>query len=435
MKEISKINIAGDERTIGAEGEITKINVNGKEYTLAGSGTKVVTELPEVGEEHTVYELRENKPASYDWVAHTPFQLGNDGFTIGIVSTDTFIFDTYEQMTSAFENITQPHEPLRYCLAYIRTEDKLYTIRPNGESWDFRESVKYSAYTFARPDSEIGNIYVLKSYEGYDVATKKYYGTLYNDTRVELNGGQDVCFILTQVTDYGQMDYGLLLSEYTLHPVTQLPTAQEAVNSYLDELIANGGGIVVEIDGVAKYNISDNGNYHWVNNPEIGAPNFYTGHKEPVVYTGPLQWEDVPNSIFDTIPYQEIIDEETPRWIFHPWKGGDKISYWIYSNDEWVNMDDVGKPVNEGTIYLTADSYADLKEMKFYLDGQELEVEWFDRLHYGILKGIPTNEIVTITLNGWAVNVHYNNNDIRENPDNAIEVTGAGCLSFNFIQS
>ena len=59
MKEISKINIAGDERTIGAEGEITKINVNGKEYTLAGSGGGVieVDELPEQGIEYATYKL------------------------------------------------------------------------------------------------------------------------------------------------------------------------------------------------------------------------------------------------------------------------------------------------------------------------------------------------------------------------------------------
>lgn len=435
MKEISKINIAGDERTIGAEGEITKINVNGKEYTLAGSGTKVVTELPEVGEEHTIYELRETKPASYNWVAHTSFQLENDGFSIGYVSADTFIFDTYEQMTSVFENITQPSEPLEYYFAYIRNEDKLYIMQPNGESWSFEERVKFSAYTFASPDREVGNIYILKSYEGYDEVTDKYYGTLYNDTRVELNGGQDVCFILTQVTDYGQMDYGLLLGEYTLHPVTQLPTAQEAVENYLDELIANDGGIVVEIDGVAKYNVPKNKNYHWLNNPEIGAPNFYTGHEEPVVYTGELGWRDIPGSPLDTIPYQEIINEETINWIFKPWAGGDKISYWIYSNDEWVNMDEIGKSGNEGTIYLTSDSYGELKQIEFYLDGQELEVEWFDILHYGILKGIPTNEMVTINLSDWALGIYYNNIDVQANPENAIEVTGAGCLSFNFIQS
>ena len=431
MKEISKINIAGDERTIGAEGEITKINVNGKEYTLAGSGTKVVTELPEVGEEHTIYELRESKPASYDWVAYT-MQLENDGFSIGVASTDTFIFDTYEQMTSVFENITQPGEvSFRYYLAYIRNEDKLYIMRPNGESWDFVEGVKFSAYTFARPDSEIGNIYVLKSYEGYDEVDKKYYGTLYDGTKVELNDGQDVAFILTQVTGYGAMDYALLHS--IIHPVTQLPTAQEAVENYLDELVTNNGWINVEIDGQLKYSIDDTKDYHW----DSRNHNFYAyveEGKEPI-YTGELEWENIPDSTFDTIPYQEIIDEETTMWVFNPWKGGDKISYWVYSNDTWTNMDDVGKPVNGGTIYLTADSYADLKTIKFYLDEQELEVEWFDIPHYGILKGIPTDEMVTINLSDWAINVHYNNNDVQANPENAIEVTGAGCLSFNFIQS
>ena len=322
-----------------------------KEYQ-GGGGTVVVDELPETGEEHTIYELHEQVEPAYNWVAYTPFVLEDDGFSISMVAGKTFIFDTYEQMTGVFENITQPEEPSMFYFSYIRNEDKLYTMQPNGENWSFEERGKLSAYTFGRPDREVGNIYILKSYEGYDEATDKYYGTLYNDTKVELFHNQDVCFILTQVVDYGQMDFAFLLNKYNPHPVTQLPTAQEAVENYLDDLIAGNGSMAVEIDGQLKGCMGKNRNYHWANDPDIGAPNFYTRGEAPVVYTGELEWKVIPSeAVFDTIPYQGIIDEETGGWEFHPSKGGEKVSYWIYANNTWTNTEDIGKPVEQEVIY------------------------------------------------------------------------------------
>lgn len=421
-------------------------------YDISG-GAVVVEELPEVGDEHTIYELQETSKDAYNWAAYTPTNLDDDWFSISRVSLGTFIFDTYEQMTSVFENITQPDEPLLYYFAYIRTEDKLYVIHSTEEGWSFEERVKSSAYTFGRPDVEEGNIYILKSYEGYDETTNKYYGTLLDNTRVELNSGQDVAFILTQVVDYGRMEYGLLFNKYTVHPVTTLPTAQEAVENYLDELIANNGFLAVEIEGQIKECVADNGNYYWMNNPEIGAPNFYIGGENPVVYTGALQWENIPSEvIFDTIPYQKIINENPDIWEFHPQKAGEIItSYWIYTNGEWVNIDEIPDPnlIKIG-ITCTNGNYnvqtLPLDALKIVYDDVEYKITQYAKTvyegevvntitYYGYIEiPMPTQDNLTHTISvaagpilmgNWYFSVISVNGESRAlSPDNSISTSG-----------
>jgi len=324
-----------------------------KEYQ-GGGGTVVVNELPETGEEHTIYELHQNVEPAYNWVEMVTNQMLNDNVAIND-GYKLLIFDTYKQMEDIFNTIEIKDEDTNIPLgfAYLRNEDKLYTIKvmlkiPAGQGWVFEECEKISNYKF-KIFNDRTFLCILKSYDGYNKKEGKGYGTLYDNTKVELGGidAEDIAgtygFILHQATIDAMVSF--ISVGITNHPVTQLPTAQELVANYLDELIVNEGFIAVEIDEAVKSNIPDNGKYHWV--PEL--ENFYQpweeGAEPSEIYTGELEWQDVPSETVHTeIPYQDIFDGDLEEWIFKPEQGGEKVSYWIYASNKWVNIDDITTP-------------------------------------------------------------------------------------------
>lgn len=317
---------------------------------MSGSGgTEVVTKLPEVGEEHTIYELHQNVEPAYNWVAKSSTQMETDG--VGTNIYYLFIFDTYEsfnEMVYTYYTWEAGGTDLDPCLCYIRNDDKLYRVLCDPEVQTVIVEVeKLGAYTFNFRFLEQFTIYVLKSYEGYDETSDTLKGTLLNGDKINLENSK--AFILTQV-NYAYMDSGVAM--HNIYKVSTLPAASEAVANYLDELIANAGLIEVEIDGKIKDCSPDNGYYYW----DEELHNFYI-HSETSddqIYTGALEWRDEGNyPFYDEIPFKDIFFGEYSGWYFHPKKGGVEISYWIYSNDTWTNVDDIGKP-SGFTIPLTS---------------------------------------------------------------------------------
>lgn len=248
-----------------------------KDFSLGlsanGGGSVVVTELPETGDEHTIYELQETSKGSYNWVAMCTDQMEDDGVdTPSEVNGLLIVFDTYNQMTNVFNNIifTGPVLILNI-LVYLKNEDKLYTATYGKGEWGFYEIEKQSNYIFGPFMEDAPLTYVLKSYEGYDEEDKKYYGTLYDDTKVELNDGHKG-FLLHQVSISSM---SLFILEMDLQEVLEGPT----------------------------------------------------------VYT--------------EIPYGDIIlkPHNFQYWIFKPEQGGEIVSsYWIYTDGEWVNIDEIPDP-------------------------------------------------------------------------------------------
>lgn len=348
-------------------------NISASISVDGGGGTKVVTELPEVGEEHTIYELHQNVPPAYNWVVMCTHQMITDD--VDFKNDFALIFDTYEQMTSIFSNIDINDSFNIYC--YLRNEDKFYYCYVENSSLAFAEQEKVASYTFIDENDNI-RVYVLKSYEGLDTTDNKYYGRLIDNTRVSIDpADSERAFILHQAT-YDWMNYFQSRGQFNFNPVTQLPTAQEAVANYLDELVENEGYITVEIEGQLKWNFDMADNYQWSQELE----NFYQPWEEggePIdIYTGPLEWEDVSNPTFDTIPYQAIMKNEVDSWIFQPKKGGELVtSYWIYTNNEWVNIDEIGEL---DTITIPVKSIdgdpglIPLSKIHFYLDNKELDL-------------------------------------------------------------
>lgn len=321
-----------------------------KDFSLniGSGGTEAINELPETGKEHTIYELHQNIEPSYNWVARV-----TDKMTDIAPSRSMLIFDTYEQMTNIIEH-NNIFSYSAYYYAYLRNEDKLYDVELDSRSGQlkYRECNKISNYTFDVDGMEY--IYVLKSYEGWDEATDKYYCTLYDGTKVELGNFDSIrhnAFILHQAIFECMFIFTNFAS--IIPSVTQLPTAQEAVNNYLDELIANGGYIFVEIDGVVKGSLESSETYYF----DMELENFYTNDENPVIYTGPLEWKDVPSTVFTEIPYNDI--NELKNWLFKPTQAGEKVSYWIYTNDNWFNIDEIANYTANQIFVQTVGDYTD----------------------------------------------------------------------------
>lgn len=269
--------------------------------TLDLSGSVVVTELPQVGDEHTIYELRETSKGAYNWVAMSTQEMMNDNVaTVSEVTGALLIFDTYTQMTNIFDNIPITG-PVPAILVYLKNEDKLYYTYDRKGGWGFTETEKQSNYIFGPFMEDAPLTYVLKSYEGYDETDDRCYGTLYDDTKVEL-GKFDKGFILHQ-TNLGGMSMFVCVMDLQTVPV---------------------------------------------------GPTLYT-----------------------EIPYNDIIQNPLnfQKWIFKPEQGGEKISYWIYTNNEWINTEAVGTIVLPVVSYGTSgkDDGLELSNFEFTVNGNKVD--------------------------------------------------------------
>lgn len=385
-----------------------------KEYQ-GGGGTVVVDELPETGEANTIYELHEQVEPAYNWVAMVTNQMQSDN----VGANSVFIFDTYEQMVGKINSLRVGTIQINGFGCYIRNEDKLY-IYEMGEvegTWNIQECEKVSSYKF---EVFSGNfVCVLRSYEGLDESDNKYYGTLYDGTKVEL-GWDDpqsetsdgtMGFILHQVTFERMRNFAGCTP---IIPVTTLPTAEEAVAKYLDDLITGNGELNVDLGSQIKYNSNGTHIYHWSEN------NFYEyaeSGPEPV-YTGPLEWYTREDSIYLEMPYQELLDNVVYDWIFQPEQGGDKVSYWVYANNVWTNTEDIGKPVEQEVVYGEL-----LKGATFDTDNKLISPYTNEQICNYIREGKPVilryhkdmgeNEFMYVYINGFKMDVEYVNQPLQ----------------------
>ena len=369
-----------------------------KDFSLGvmsgNGGTEVVTKLPEVGEEYTIYELHQNVEPAYNWVAKSSTQMETDG--VGTNIYYLFIFDTYEsfnEMVYTYYTWEAGGTDLDPCLCYIRNDDKLYRVLCDPELQTVIVEVeKLGAYTFNFRFLEQFTIYVLKSYEGYDEISDTFKGTLPNGDKINLANSK--AFILTQV-NYAFMDSGIAM--HNLYKVSTLPTASEAVANYLDELIANTGLIEVEIDGKIKVCSPDNGHYYW----HEDLHNFYiyseTGDEQ--IYTGALEWRDEENyPFYDEIPFKYIFSEDSGSWYFQPDQGGEKISYWIYSNGTWANVDDIGKTITATSFSISAIYMYGFSDYSFDEVFKELTLKLNGKLVSGVELSRQDDSIKAISI-------------------------------------
>ena len=333
-----------------------------KDFSLnigSGGGAQVVTELPKVGEEHTVYELRETSKGAYDWVTYNGYNWKFPPFA-EMFETKLFVFDTYEQMVDVLTNITPEISP-RNLIVYTRLDDMLYHCGYRKNKWSFsayNRMAEYEHYVFTIPMGElIGSQYILKSFDGFDEEEGCGLGTLPDGTKVKLYSDTGA-FVLRQAT------FDVIVSEIgtsigTLPSVNELPTVEEG--SLTSGGLLNGSS-VVNFNGKIKYSLDETDNYYY----DYDDGNFrVTGvweDKGPL-YTGELEWtEEMPDNVkeafFEEYPYESVINQtiENDVFLFQPKKSGEVVSsYWIYTNGEWVNVDDISYTSNQIFVSTTKD--------------------------------------------------------------------------------
>ena len=331
--------------------------------TLDLSGTKVVTELPQVGEEHTIYELHTIKSSKFNYVPCISFGEG-----IRYVFENKGAFrDFVRNVASHYNNQTEFY---CYCLA----EDELCEVYYSSGS------VKWRPFY-----NEEENIII---YNNERLCICK--ALVDEHTSLLLNGKQ---------VPIGDRD-GVLYSPVLIHQVKSkvlcdvdksgmiLPTMNSTLPSCVD-------GEPYEMDAIPD---PSSGIVQWVTNDgsiKVALPNvdgkyrydkderYFFDSKTGEYYTGEFEWVDIENfnfkdyvdyETYDSIPLEEEIGKP---FIFDP-SGSVKTitSYWIYTNGKWVNLDEIGE-LNTITIPVKSINHSSLiplNKIHFYLDGKELEL-------------------------------------------------------------
>ena len=384
-----------------------------------GSGTKVVTELPQVGEEYIIYELQETSKASYGWMFTLPFTGNSKGIQL--------VFDTYEQMTTTMNEIkviegnTYPD-----CfVAYIRNTNQMYMLNPvvtDQPHWEFKELPKQ--------DDESGTDYAFKveytENRGPIVVTCQY--TYYilkefvGNERPVVDGGFEYSGVTLDDKEvyFGSSKLGGVLSNIAYPRFIMLQTSfvgapgaftydklpdTVELETKCYNLLRLSGTIGFDITPFVIYNTTDNAyyvlnpktnKYQWYNNLEdrencyFAQSGDYEG--EPPHYTGELEWQyegsfdeylesDLKAIAFTEIPYNDIINHNPPFdsegssvCAFRPKNEEEITSYWIYTKGEWVNVDEIGE-LNTITIPVKSINHSaliPLNKIHFSLGGKEL---------------------------------------------------------------
>ena len=365
-----------------------------------GSGSIVVTELPQVGEEHTIYELQEISKASYGWMFTLPFM--NDQNNIQLV------FDTYEQMTTTMNEIkviegnTYPD----FFVAYIRSANQMYMLNPvftDQPHWEFRELPKQEdesgtdyafkvEYTENRGSLVITckyTYYILKEFVGDERPVVdggfEYSGITLDDKEVYLGSGKSFGVL----SNIAYPKWIMLHTSFVGYPgaftYDKLPNSVE-LETKCYNLLRLSGNIGFDITQFSIYNTTTNAyyapnprtnTYYWYNNLEDRENCYFAQNGdyegEPPHYTGELEWNylgsfddflesDLKAIAFTEIPYNDMINnnlpfesEEIMACPFRPKKGGEVTStYWIYTNNSWVNVDDIStEPSLHNTVFGT----------------------------------------------------------------------------------
>lgn len=368
-----------------------------------GGGTIVVTELPEVGDEHTIYELQETSKASYGWVFSSRLRFN------GSLTRNYFylVFDTYEQMTSTINaiKIGEHTKNIEY-FAYLRNENKLYCFqveRPVDVNpyWSFEEKPKAEEFSGTDYAFQVSNnqvFYILKEFVGNEKDSPsvgyEYSFLTVDNKEVYINANDTLGFVLKDIIspNYVPTD-GFLTTEADIISNKLLNSVELETNHYNSLRATYGRVTCYNTSNNKYYMLNDSPNYYWhINYDDRDGGYFAQPEEEPTDtpphYVGELDWQELP--IFDTvpkfndIPYSDIINypdgDSIMSWVFQPKKDGEITStYWVYSNNEWINIDDIKNPTDY--IAIPFNSFGNnttpipLNKIHIYLDGSDTQLD------------------------------------------------------------
>ncbi len=281
--------------------------------TLDLSGSVVVTELPQVGEEHTIYELQETKVADFPWLL-TMFDRNAFYPTI---NRPFVVIETEEQNTQEYLKLDGDTN----CFVYVKTTNKVY-------SWKIGEDV----------------------YSVEEIEPEDY---IYYDSKYAF----------------------AILKDFDYHVTTTQPGEE-----YHDPILDGTGHF---LDGT-EFNIEDG---WWdvvplvltdATNKEVLVNGSLIGFEEVTSETpleNPVQVDKIDLSILTYL-------DERKDVIFTPQPSRTISTYWIYTDREWLNIDDIGTP---NIITLPIESVVGggagiipLSKVHFYLENKELDLVTID---------------------------------------------------------
>ena len=343
--------------------------------TLDLSGSKVVNELPEKGEEHTIYELQEIVPPKFNYV---PCMKDMN------VVEFRYVFENEEAFRNFVRDFASHYTDHNEFCCYSLAEDELIRVYYSSGS------ANWTLF-----DKEEKNVFI---YNNQRLCICK--AIIDEHTALLLNGKQvpigDSNGILYSPVLLHQVKSKVLCDEYKFGMVFPImnstpPSCVDGVpsvlfmsnnfaafctdlNSGIVQWVTNDGSIKVAlpyVDGKYRYDKSEKHYY------DTNTSNLYNGEFEWVNIEDFNFKEYVDYETYDSIPLSE--ERMDKPFIFDP---SEKliISYWIYTKGEWVNVDKIGEP---NTITIPVVSFAGptdgsgpgrikLSKVHFYLDNKEL---------------------------------------------------------------
>ena len=333
-----------------------------------GSGSIVVNELPQVGEEHTIYELHTTTPSKFNYV-----------FCANTRTNFRYVFENEEAFRNFIRNdashYNDHNEFYCYCLAedelirvYYNSGSANWTLFNNEEENVFIDNNERLCICKALIDEHTALLL-----NGKQVTTGVVDGILYRSVLIHQVKSKVLC---------DEYKYGIIVPVMN----STLPPCSEGEpygmfnttdwSSGIVQWVTNDGSIKVALPYVdGKYRYGKTEEYFY----DVKTGEYYTGEFEWVNIEDFNFKDYVDYETYDTIPLSEGAMDKP--FIFDP---SEKliISYWIYTKGEWVNVDKIGEP-NTITIPVSSvrslhpESVTELiklSKIHFYLDNKKLDL-------------------------------------------------------------
>lgn len=306
------------------------------DFSGGSGGPIIVTELPQVGEEHTVYELHETKIADFPWLFTEIDESGG---------------------------YPQPSDPL---VVVENEEDVTY------------ENLKIRSI---EPMATVG-VYVK--------ATNKVYQCWWEEAEIGEQGAPDYFFQKEEIIPKQDILYGIgktlfvILKDFDYH----ISSGEES--DFLDGTghFLNGAEFVYDGYDVVPLVLTN------ATNKKIGLDT-----KETLV--GTFEPEFIPDFVKQVIKIDlSLLDQEV---VFVPQPKRTIESYWIYTNSEWVNIDDIKAPST--SLGVTYSNIRDLlpptvnNAIDIYYGEEKLEIN--DYYVFSPVTEEPSPSVAYATVSGF----------------------------------
>ena len=294
-----------------------------------GSGTRVITELPQVGEEHVIYELHMTTPSKFNYVpcVYTDLEI-------------RYVFENEEAFRNFVRDFASHYNDHNEFFCYCLSEDELIRVYydSGSASWTLFDNEEENVFIYNNE-----RLCICKA------TIDENNALLLNGKQVHLGDNDGILYILILIhqvkskvlCDKDKSGIVVPVMNSALPPCSDgSPFGDISTIDWLSGIVqwvTNDGSIKVAlpyVDGKYRYDKSEN---------------CYYDSKTEEYYTGEFEWVNIEDfnfkdyvdyETYDSIPLNE--GKMDKPFIFDP-SGKQITSYWIYANNEWINVDETLK--------------------------------------------------------------------------------------------